>query len=130
MSLQRNVQQQNELTFDRMLARAQIFRAHGVPIGVRNFLRRRGVDIDSSVIVQASEGYILGFEFGLGGILLTADYRFFTFELELNPAITDVLFVHEFIDVTSRQDMSMTNRGTGKGFGALAVAVLHAVNDA
>ena len=72
MSLQRNVQQQNELTFDDMLARAQLFRAHGIPIGVRNFLAMQGIDVDTSVIVQASEGYVLGFPFGLGGMLLTA----------------------------------------------------------
>lgn len=128
MSLQRNVQQQNELTFDNMLARARLFRALGVPVGARNFLTTQGIDVDTSVIVQASESYMLGFPFGLGGMLLTADYRFFTFELELNAALTDVVFVHEFIDVTSQQNMFMTSKGTGKGFGALAVTVLRAVN--
>jgi len=130
MSLQRNVQQQNELTFDNMLARAQFFRARGVPIGARNFLTTQGIDVDTSIIVQAAEGYILGFPFGLGGMLLTADYRFFTFELELNAALTDVVFVHEFTDVTSQQNMSTKNKGTGKGFGALALTVLRAVNAA
>lgn len=128
MSLQRNVQQQNELTFDHMLARAQLFRANGVPIGARNFLATKGIDIDTSVIVQASEGWILGFAFGLGGMLLTADHRFFSFELELNAALTDVVFVHEFADVTAQQNMAITNRGTGKGYGALAVAVLRVVD--
>lgn len=88
----------------------------------------KGIDVDASVIVQASEGYILGFPFGLGGMLLTADHRFFTFELELNTALTEVVSVHEFIEVTSQQNMSMTNKRTGKGFGALAVTVLRAVN--
>lgn len=128
MSLQRNVQQQNDLAFHEMLAAAEHFRARGIPTGARDFLTRQGIDLDTSVIVGASEGFILGFAFGLGGILLTADRRFFSFELELNAALTDVVFVHEFADVTAQQNVSSNNKGTGMGFGALAIAVLQALN--
>jgi hypothetical protein len=128
LSRQRNVQQQNELSFDQMLGRAQHFRAYGVPVGVRNFLAKRGITIDTSVIVQESDGDMLGLAFGLGGILLTKDQRFFSFELELNAALTDVAIVDEFEDVTSQQNLSSSNKGIGKGFGALAIDVLRALD--
>ena len=95
-----------------MLAAAEHFRARGIPVGARDFLIRQGIDLDTSVIVEASEGFILGFPFGLGGILLTADRRFYSFELELNPALTDVVFVHEFADVSAQQNVSLNNKGT------------------
>lgn len=113
-----------------MLAKAKHFRACGVSVGIRDFLAKQGIDINSSVIVQASEGYILGFPFGLGGIIVTADRRFFRFELELNAALTDVVLVHEFVDVTAQQNVSLRNTGTGKGFGALALAVLRSLEGA
>lgn len=131
MSLQRNVQQQNDLTFEGMLARAQFFRVDGVPPGARNFFAMQGIDIDTSVIIHAiSESYMLGFDFGFQGMLLTADHKFFTFDLEFNAALTEVLSVHEFSDVTSQQNISVKNKGTGKGLGALAVAVLQTMNAA
>jgi len=128
LSRQRNVQQQNGISFHQMLGRAQHFRAHGVPTGVRHFLAKRGIDIDTSVIVQAFDGDNFGLPFGLGGILLTRDQRFFSFEFELNAALTDVVIVHEFEDVTSQQNVSSSNKGTGKGFGALAISVLRALD--
>lgn len=46
-------------------------------------------DSNTSVIVHAMDGYVCGFSFGLGGILLTKDQRFCSFELEMNPALTE-----------------------------------------
>jgi hypothetical protein len=45
----------------------------------------------------------------------------------LNAALTDVVIVHEFEDVTSQQNVSSSNKGIGKGFGALAIDVLRAL---
>jgi hypothetical protein len=124
LARQRNVQQQNELSFEHMLARSEHFRARGVPIAAKDFLATQGIDINTSVIVQAMDGYICGFSFGLGGILLTKDQRFFSFELETNPELTEVVFVHDFTEITAQQNMSCRNKGASMGFGALAVAVL------
>lgn len=130
MSLQRNVQQQNGLVFNDMLAEAQYFRAEGMPICVRDFFATQGIDAYTSVIVKSFPGVMFECNFGVGGLLLTADHRFIAFELQLNEASTEVVFVHQFTDVTSQQNMSTTNAGTGKGFGALAVDVLRAMNAA
>lgn len=128
MARQRNVQQQNVLSFEHMLARAERFRVNGVPTAARDFLATQGIDIDTSVIVQAIDGYTCGFPFGLGGILLTKDQKFFSFELEMNAALTEVVFVHDFTEITAQQNISCRNKGAGMGFGALAVSVLRKLN--
>lgn len=128
VSIQRNVQQENKLRFDSMLAEAQVYRTHGLALGVRQFFARQGIDIDTSIIFDATvEGYLLGLDFGMAGMLLTAQHRFYSFELELDAALTEVIFVHEFVDVTSEQNLSANNRGIGKGRGALAIDVLNAL---
>jgi hypothetical protein len=128
MSLQRNVQQQNEGTFESMLATAKHFRERGVPAGVKDFLAQRGIELSTSAIVRAqTESYMLGFEFGLGGLVVTQDRRFFEFELELDASLNKVIFVHEYSEVTEKQNTSGHNRGTGKGAGALAIAVVEAL---
>lgn len=128
MSLQRNVHQQNDLTFNAMFAKARHFRVEGVPVGVRDFFAKQRIDTNKAVIIQAAEGCVLGLSFGMGGILVTADERFIAFELELDATLTKVIFVHEFADVSSQQNLSSSNRGTGKGYGAVAIEVLHAMN--
>lgn len=129
MSIRRNVQQQNLVTFEVMLATATNFRSRGVAMGIRRFFDLQGIDIDRSAIVSAqSEGYMLGFDFGLRGLLVTSERRFYCFELELDSSQDEVADVHEFVDVTARQNDSEHNRGTGKGGGSLALAVLETLN--
>jgi hypothetical protein len=41
LARQRNVQQQNELSFEHMHARAEHFRGHGVPIAANVFWQRK-----------------------------------------------------------------------------------------
>ncbi len=130
MSQQRNVQQQNEGSFETMLATAKYFREHGVPIGVQAFLAQCGIELSTSAIVRAhTESYMLGFEFGLGGLVVTQDRRFFEFELELDASLNKVISVHEYSDVTEKQNTAGHNRGTGKGTGALAIEVVEALNE-
>ena len=128
MSIQRNVQQQNNIAFDVMLATASRYRAHGVNDAVRAFFTDHGIDIDSCAIVQAQEDYALGMEYGFGGLLVTQQGRFHAFELELDPARTRVVVAHEFEDTTGQQNLSDHNKGRGKGEGMLAMAVLTMLN--
>lgn len=129
MSLQRNVQQQNEGAFERMLMTAQNFRVQGVPAGVQSFLAQHGIELSTSAIVWGqAERYMLGFEFGLGGLVVTGDHRFFEFELELDSSLKNVIFVHKFSDVTEQQNTSNHNKGIGKGVGAIAIQVVDILN--
>jgi len=112
-----------------MLARATYFRSRGVAIGIGRFFALHGIEIDTSAIVWAhSESYMLGFDFGLRGLLVSAERRFYRFELELNSSQEEVVEIHEFVDVTAQQNYSQHNKGMGKGEGALAIAVLETLN--
>ena len=51
----------------------------------------------------------------------------FPFDLELNDEQSEVVFVHDFADVTSEQNFSVTNKGTGKGLGYLALTALQSL---
>jgi hypothetical protein len=129
MSLRLNVQQQNSLTFEELLSTAKRFREAGLATGLAEFFRAQEIDIDSSAIVWAqSESYMLGFPYGLRGLLVTSTKNFFEFELELNAEHTKVIHVHEFLDVTAKQNISIHNRGTGQGLGALSLKVLDSLN--
>jgi hypothetical protein len=129
MSRRLNVQQQNNLTFEAMLSTARHYREIGLAIVLTEFFDARGIDVDESAIVWAqTDGYMLGFPHGLGGLLVTPNKTFIEFELEMNAEHTKVTHVHEYSDVTAKQNMSNHNRGIGRGYGALAVAVLEALN--
>jgi hypothetical protein len=129
MSLRLNVQEQNSLTFERMLSTAKQFRENAVAPALTAFLRTHEIEVDSSAIVWArSDSYMLGFEHGIQGLLVTPSHRFFEFELEWDAQQLIVTHVHEFSDVTATQNMSIHNRGIGKGNGALAVSVLEVLN--
>ena len=129
MSIQLNVQQQNHLAFEAMLRTARGFREKGVALGLIDFFFTHGIDVNSSAIVFAqTESYMLGFAHGLGGLLVTSDKQYYSFNLELDETLMLVTWVHEFSDVTAEQNMSARNRGTGQGEGAVAAAVLDALN--
>lgn len=129
MALQRNVRQQNELTFKSMLKIAMYFREHGVCRGAEIFFSGRNIDISTSAIVYAqTDGYMLGYMYGFAGLIVTEQQRFFSFELEMNSSLNEVIFVHKFEEVTNEQNLSLSNKGKGKGFGALALDILEEMN--
>ncbi len=129
MSLQRNVQQQNELKFESMLKTARYFREHGVSRGAEIFFAGHNIDINTSAIIFAqTDGYMMGFRCGFGGLIVTEQQRFFSFELEMDSSLNEIVFVHEFEEVTADQNLSLNNKGNGKGSGALALEILGAVN--
>ena len=129
MSRQRNVQQQNELTFESMFKTAKYFREHGLSRGSEVFFAEENIKLGTSAIVFAqSVGYMMGFRFGFGGLIVTDQHRFYSFELEMNSTLSEVVFVHKFNEVTAEQNFSQNNKGTGKGIGVLALEVLGAIN--
>ncbi len=129
MSLQRNVQQQNALTFEAMLASAKRVREEGVPPGADSFLASQGIDARVSAFIWLeTDCYMLGFKNGVAGLVVTPQRNFFSFELELDPTLSEVVSVYEFADVTAEQNLSAHNKGIGKGEGALALDVLDILN--
>ncbi len=129
MSLQRNVQQQNALTFKAMLGTAMLVREEGVPPGAQSFFASWGIDVGASAFIWwETESYMLGFRNGVAGLVVKPQHRFFSFEIQLGPTPSEVVCVYEFLDVTAEQNISAHNKGIGKGEGALALEVLAALN--
>jgi len=64
----------------------------------------------------------------LFGMLLTPEETFISFEIDTDKDHVSVELVEEWRDVTSEQNLSLNNAGTGAGFGALAVQVLLEIN--
>ena len=72
---------------------------------------------------------MLGFPYGLRGLLITPTKRFVEYELELKPEQTKIAYVHKFLNVSAMQDMPIHNRSIGQGCGALLVAVVEEQNE-
>lgn len=62
------------------------------------------------------------------GTLLTAEEKFISFEIDTDKDHGSVELVEEWRNITSEQNLSLSNAGIGAGYGALAVQVLHEIN--
>ena len=131
MAQPRNVQQQNTLTVEAMLATARAVRRSGMPVGAARFLAARGVDVaDCAVVSIETAGYMLCLAHGIEALLVTPEQRIHEVELELDESHEHVLQVIAFRDVTDAQDFSTQNRGTGWGWGAMALEVQRRLSEA
>ena len=129
MAIQRNVEQQNAQLLDQILRTTKRFREVGIADGIRCFFAQHDIDFDRcAVIYGETESYIFGYQYGFGGLIVSAEGRFFSVDLELNKDKSEVVFVHKFSDVTDEQNFSKHNRGRGKGLGAIALEALSLLN--
>jgi predicted nucleic-acid-binding protein len=129
MALQRNVQQQNAYSFEQLHKCALRYRKSGVAPVIATFLADKNIVIEQSAILYAEIcPYILGYQHGFAALVVSAEGRFFELEIAINAEQTRINEVHSFSDVTSKQNVSGQNRGTGKGAGALGLAVLAALH--
>ena len=128
MAIQHNVQQQNDLLLEKIFLTTKLFRQKGIAKGIRKYLAKQSIDFDQCVVIYAhTESFILGYQYGFRGLIVSPEGRFFDIYLELNDEQSEVVFVHDFADVTSEQNFSTTNKGTGKGLGCLALTALQSL---
>lgn len=131
MARQRNVQQQNSLTLETMLATARGARRGDLPVAAARFLAAKGMDAAACTFVFIeTAGYMLSLEHGILAFFVTPGDRIYTMELELDASLEQVLQAIEFCDVTEAQDLSRHNPGTGWGWGALALEVRRVLDEA
>jgi len=121
---QLNVQQQNTKTLDGIRREATYWRAHGVPEPLRRAGEERGVDWKRSIVIDMEVDFP-GMP-ALFGLVLDQDERFIRFEIDTVGDLT----VDEWKDVTASQNCNEHNRGIGVGDGALALRILHELNEA
>lgn len=124
---QHNVQEQNALVEASIRDTAMTWRDKGVPEALRISGDRKGIDWLKSIVVE------LDIDFPgmprLFGLLLSQDERFVRFEIETDRDHRCVENIEVWRDVTAEQNLSIHNRGTGVGRGALALKVLRELNE-
>ncbi len=129
LARQLNVQQQNEIVFSQMIRTAKYYRQYGVASGISNFFESHGIATERAVFVEVVvDGWMMGFQYGFGGLLVTGDARLYAFELETDLSLNIIKYVHEFEDVTDQMNLSTQNKGVGKSRGAIAIEVLRELN--
>lgn len=121
-----NVQEQNLLSKEGILKVAKYWRMKGFPIALEVVFREKGIDLDTSIILDYEQNYP-----GRStdeGILLTEEGIFYEFEADLNPDRTKLIELYAFLDVSNRFEICEHKKGIGKTYGFLAMEVLRELN--
>ncbi len=102
------------------------WRQHSPPKALLDYAASQGVDCGKSILLR------LDIDFpgmpSLSGTLLTLEEKFMAFEIDTDKNHVSVELVEEWRDVTSEQNLNLSNAGIGAGYGALAVQVLREIN--
>ena len=118
---QKNVQQQNAITLQGLRNEAHYWRTHPWPAALAQVAEARGVHEQEAILI----------DFGIGpdlyGTLVTPAGRFISFEIDGDSPQP---LIHEWLDITERQNFNLHNKGIGIGAGALALQVLRELNAA
>lgn len=122
-SRQLNVQQQNARTEAGLRATASYWRARGAPLPLAKIGEQMGVQWDRSIILSLDVDFP-GMPAYFGS-LLTHEERFIDFAIDSEG---DSAQLEMWNDVSTRQNLCEHNRGTGAGYGALAVKILRELN--
>lgn len=118
---QLNVQEQNILISHKLKGVAQVWLEAGVPAALANYGETKGIDWSETIVLK------LEVDFPgvprLYGLLLTQAEQFIEFEIDTDSAHQQIESVDKWEDVSAYQDYSVSKRGTGKGFAAIALQV-------
>ncbi|MFT0475428.1 hypothetical protein ACMSI6_16040 [Pseudomonas antarctica] len=118
---QLNVQEQNALTAHWLMVCAKACRANGTPPALKDYGETQGLNWSQTLVIKLEIDFC-GMP-SLWGLLLTQSDRFISFEIETDATHQQIESIELWEDQTDAQDLSISNRGTGKGFGALALQV-------
>ena len=120
---QLNVQEQNAVSAHGIMRTAKAWMDTGVPTALAQYGETQGVNWSETIVLKL-EVHFPGMP-RLFGLLLTQADRFIAFEIDTDSDHLQVESVDRWEDVSSHQDYSASNRGTGKGFAAIAKQVKH-----
>lgn len=125
MSLQRNVQQQNESTKAEVRHAAEAFRRGARRLAwLGDYLQSQGIDPESGVLTRLTTTPDQAGDL-VGGIWVTKKYKFWEFDALLDRYSRRLIKVEKFENVTGLMTIDGHLKGIGKSFGCLAVEVLH-----
>ncbi|WP_236189157.1 hypothetical protein [Pseudomonas pharyngis] len=118
---QLNVQEQNAVVAHRLMLCASEWRKQGVPVALARYGESQGTDWSSSIVLE------LEIDFPgmprLFGLLLDQNECFIAFEIDTDASHEHIESVDRWEDVSSMQNTSTSNPGTGKGFASIALDV-------
>ena len=116
-----NVQEQNTIAQYKLLSIAKYWQAHPIPQALISCGEERGVLWTKAIVLE------LGIDHpgmpSLFGRILSSTDRFIEFELETDNAHEKTLSVEQWDDVTDDMNFSEHNKGSGVGYGAIALKV-------
>ena len=124
---QLNVQEQNALLQASIRREAVHWREVGIPVAMHRFLLNQSIDPVSSIFFNYDQDFP-GCSSDMGTVL-TADGRFFEFEVDLNDDRSELVECHVWQDVTARIEINPRKPGTGASRGCLALRVLQELAD-
>ncbi|MBX8502988.1 hypothetical protein K5D43_14770 [Pseudomonas cichorii] len=118
---QLNVQEQNAVVAYKIAKTACTWRERDIPVCLVEYAESQGVDWTDTIVLK------LEIDFSgmpcLFGLLLTQTERFIAFELDTDIAHRKLQAVDRWEDISDQQDYSVSKKGIGKGFGAIALEV-------
>ncbi|MGE8100544.1 hypothetical protein [Pseudomonas fluorescens] len=118
---QLNVQEQNAVIGHKLRRTAKAWLDVGVPVALARYGETKGINWSETVVLE------LDIDFPgmprLYGLLLTQAEQFIAFEIDTDSAHQHIESVDQWEDVSAYQDYSISKRGTGKGFAAIALQV-------
>jgi hypothetical protein len=118
---QLNVQEQNAVAAYKIAKTASAWLDTSIPACLAEYAESRGV-VWSDTIVLELEIDFPGMP-RLFGLLLTQTDRFIAFEIDTDIAHRKLQTVDRWEDISAQQDYSLSKKGIGKGFGAIALEV-------
>lgn len=123
---QLNVQEQNAVQKEGILSEAIYWREVGVPLGLGNFLKSKGIEDSASILLNYQQNFpSMGTDWGE---VLTANGKFFAFEMDLNADRSRLVELLEWTEFTDAIEISESKPGTGATWGYLALQALTELN--
>ncbi|WP_338525205.1 hypothetical protein NUH87_06060 [Pseudomonas batumici] len=118
---QLNVQEQNAVSAYWLMRTAKAWMDVGVPAALAHYGETQGVNWSETIVLKLEVDFP-GMP-RLFGLLLNQANRFIAFEIDTDSTHQQIESVDRWEDVSAHQDYSTSNRGTGKGFAAIAKQV-------
>lgn len=118
---QLNVQEQNAVTAYKIAQTASAWRNRSIPACLAEYAESQGVAWSETIVLK------LEIDFPgmprLFGLLLTQTEHFIAFEIDTDITHRELQSVDRWEDVSAQQDYSVSKKGIGKGYGAIALEV-------
>lgn len=123
---QLNVQEQSAIKKDGILREATYWRERGIPKGLSDVLKSKGVDVEKCVLIDYEQDFP-----GCNtdeGTVVTKDGCFYEFEMDLDKHREKLVELYVWNEITADIEINGRKPGTGATQGYLVLEVLEELN--